>query len=62
MEGLIVFDHFDRADEFRNAFTQMLRVGDLASLETVKEGFEDLPKFFASSFGGDHIGKLVVKI
>jgi hypothetical protein len=61
MEGLIVFDHLHRTDEFRQDMGRMLDSGQLQVLETVKEGFHNLPAIFASSFGGDHIGKLVVK-
>ena len=62
MEGLIVFDHLHRMDEFRHDIGRMLESGRLQVLETVKEGFDDLPAIFSSSFGGDHIGKLVVKV
>jgi NADPH-dependent curcumin reductase CurA len=62
MQGLIVFDYLHRTDEFRNDITSMLESGQLEILETVEEGFEQLPKTFVESFGGDHIGKLVVKV
>jgi NADPH-dependent curcumin reductase CurA len=62
MEGLIVFDHLHRIDEFRHDIKSMLATGQLEVLETVEEGFDQLPKTFVESFGGDHIGKLVVKV
>lgn len=61
MQGLIAVDHFARAHEIEMQLKGLVESGDLVPLETIVDDFALLPESFVSSFGGDHIGKLVVR-
>ena len=62
MEGFIVYDYEDRADECRQAVAGWLREGKLKYAETVLDGFEKLPQAFISMLSGDNIGKQLVRL
>ena len=63
LQGFIVLDHFDRGargGEPRSA--DCMADGRLEPLETVVEGFEQLPDAINMLFDGHNTGKLVVKV
>jgi NADPH-dependent curcumin reductase CurA len=62
LQGFIVLDHFDRMAEAAAELSGWIREGKLIPLETVVEGFEQLPNAVNMLFDGANTGKLVVRI
>ncbi|MDQ2625928.1 NADP-dependent oxidoreductase [Mycolicibacter senuensis] len=62
LQGFIVLDHFRRAPEANSEIAELISAGRLAPLETVVEGFEQLPTAINMLFDGKNVGKLVVKV
>jgi len=61
LQGFLVFDHFGRAPEAISEIAGLIAEGRLTPLETVVEGFEQLPTAINMLFDGKNVGKLVVK-
>ncbi|MBW0015207.1 NADP-dependent oxidoreductase [Mycobacterium sp.] len=61
VQGFIVLDHFGRAPEAIREIAGLMAEGRLTPLETVVEGFEQLPTAINLLFDGKNVGKLVVK-
>lgn len=62
VQGFIVLDHFGRAPEAITEIAGLIAEGKLTPLETVVEGFEQLPTAINMLFDGANVGKLVVKV
>ena len=62
LRGFIVLDHFDRTPEARAEIGSLMAEGRLQPLETVVEGFEQLPEAVNMLFDGRNTGKLVLKV
>lgn len=62
VQGFIVLDHFGRAAEAAREISGLIAEGKLTPLETVVEGFEELPSTINMLFDGKNVGKLMVKI
>lgn len=62
VKGFIVLDHFGQAPEAVTEIAGLLQQGKLKPLETVVEGFEQLPTAINMLFDGKNVGKLVVKL
>ena len=62
LKGFIVLDHFDRAAEAGAEVGGYIAEGKLELLETVVEGFDELPGALNMLFDGANTGKLVVRI
>lgn len=62
VQGFIVLDHFGRAPEAIAEIAGLIASGKLTPLETVVEGFEQLPTAINMLFDGTNVGKLVVKV
>ena len=62
VQGFIVLDHFGRAQEAITEISGLITEGKLTPLETVIEGFEQLPTAINMLFDGTNVGKLVVKV
>ncbi|MGZ4513574.1 MAG: NADP-dependent oxidoreductase [Mycobacterium sp.] len=62
VQGFIVLDHFGRAPEAISEIAGLIEAGKLTPLETVIEGFEQLPTAINMLFDGKNVGKLVVKV
>jgi NADPH-dependent curcumin reductase CurA len=62
LQGFIVLDHFGRSAEAGAEITGLIAEGKLTPLETVVEGFEELPTAINMLFDGKNVGKLVVKL
>ena len=62
LEGFIVFDHLDRMGEAVVELSGWMGEGKLEQLETVVEGFEQLPTAINMLFDGTNIGKLVLRV
>ncbi|WP_046318796.1 NADP-dependent oxidoreductase [Mycobacterium sp. UM_Kg1] len=61
VQGFIVLDHFGRAREAAGEIAELITAGKLTPLETVVEGFDQLPTAINMLFDGKNVGKLVVK-
>ena len=61
VQGFIVLDHFGSAPEAIREIGGLITEGRLTPLETVVEGFEQLPTAINMLFDGKNVGKLVVK-
>jgi NADPH-dependent curcumin reductase CurA len=62
VKGFIVLDHFGRAAEAAEEIGGLMSAGKLQPLETVVEGFDQLPTAINMLFDGANVGKLVVKV
>jgi NADPH-dependent curcumin reductase CurA len=62
MQGFIVRDYMEQADQARQELAQWLKEGKLKNKETLMEGFENMPEAFIGLFHGDNTGKLIVKV
>ncbi|OBF53117.1 NADP-dependent oxidoreductase [Mycobacterium sp. 852002-53434_SCH5985345] len=62
LQGFIVLDHFGRAPEAIGEIAGLIEAGKLTPLETLVEGFEQLPTAINMLFDGKNVGKLVVKV
>ncbi|WP_425228203.1 NADP-dependent oxidoreductase [Sphingomonas sp.] len=62
IEGFIVSDYMDRADEFYREMGALLADGRFRREETVFEGIEQTPAAFRGLFTGENRGKMLVKI
>jgi NADPH-dependent curcumin reductase CurA len=62
MQGFIVLDYLDRADEAIGALSQWVQAGELAWREDVQEGFEKIPATLQRLFDGRNQGKQLLKV
>jgi NADPH-dependent curcumin reductase CurA len=62
LQGFIVLDHFGRLPEAITELGGWMAEGKLKPLETVVEGFDQLPTAINMLFDGKNVGKLVVKM
>jgi NADPH-dependent curcumin reductase CurA len=62
LQGFIVLDHFDRMREAATELSAWMREGKLEALETVVEGFEQLPDAINMLFDGKNVGKLLLHV
>jgi NADPH-dependent curcumin reductase CurA len=62
LRGFIVLDHLAQAPEAASEVAGLIAAGRLTPLETVVDGFEQLPKAINMLFDGKNVGKLVVKV
>jgi NADPH-dependent curcumin reductase CurA len=61
VRGFVVLDHFGRLHQATAEIASLITQGKLTPLETVVEGFEQLPTAINMLFDGKNVGKLVVK-
>jgi NADPH-dependent curcumin reductase CurA len=62
LQGFIILDHFDKLAEVSAQLGEWVADGSLKPLETVVEGFEELPNAINMLFDGANVGKLVVRV
>ncbi|HEX7058862.1 MAG TPA: NADP-dependent oxidoreductase [Solirubrobacterales bacterium] len=62
LQGFIILDHFDRQVEAAAEMAGWVSEGKLKPLETVVEGFEQLPTAINMLFDGTNTGKLVLRL
>jgi NADPH-dependent curcumin reductase CurA len=62
LQGFIVLDHFDQIGEAVGELAGWISEGKLIPLETVVEGFEQLPDAVNMLFDGGNTGKLVLRV
>ncbi len=62
MQGFIVNDYAAKFPEAMNQLSTWLAEGKLTYIETIVQGFEQIPQAFIDLFDGKNKGKMVVKI
>jgi len=62
IQGMLARDYLHRMDEMRRIVAPWVQAGEIVFEETIIEGFEQLPNALNSLFGGEHRGKLLVKV
>jgi NADPH-dependent curcumin reductase CurA len=62
LQGFIILDHFGKLAEVSAQLAEWIGDGSLEPLETVVEGFEQLPSAINMLFDGANVGKLVVRV
>jgi NADPH-dependent curcumin reductase CurA len=62
LQGFIVLDHYAKLAEVSAQLAEWIADGSLEPLETVVEGFEQLPSAINMLFDGANVGKLVVRV
>jgi NADPH-dependent curcumin reductase CurA len=62
LQGFIILDHYAKLAEVSAQLAEWIADGSLKPLETVVEGFEELPSAINMLFDGANVGKLVVRV
>jgi NADPH-dependent curcumin reductase CurA len=62
VEGFIVMDYYDRAQEAMNDLGQWLMQGKIKYRIDEVEGLDKAPQALNKLFTGENVGKLVVKV
>jgi NADPH-dependent curcumin reductase CurA len=62
LQGFVMLDDFAKMDQARADIAALVADGKLTALETVVDGFEQLPTAINMLFDGTNVGKLVVKV
>ena len=62
MQGFIVLDFLDRAQEAIDALTEWVMAGDIAWRVDTQEGFDNIPSTLQRLFNGSNVGKQVLKL
>ena len=62
MEGFIVIDYLDRAEEAVTALTEWVMAGDIAWREDIQSGFENIPATLQRLFDGSNQGKQLLHL
>jgi NADPH-dependent curcumin reductase CurA len=62
MQGFIVLDYLDRADEAIQALSEWVLSGEIAWREDIQEGFDNIPSTLQRLFIGSNVGKQLLKL
>ncbi len=62
MKGFVVYDHYDKWDEFRTSVSAWIRDGEIRYLEDRTEGLAAAPAHFCRLMRGQNFGKSLVVI
>jgi NADPH-dependent curcumin reductase CurA len=62
LKGFIVRDHTDRARDFYRDMGEWVRDGKVHYRETYVDGIENAPRALLGLFGGENIGKMLVRL
>jgi NADPH-dependent curcumin reductase len=62
MQGFIVLDYLDRAEEAIKDLSGWIQAGDIRYRETIVDGLETFPETFMRLFTGEKVGKLALRI
>ncbi|MEZ6078009.1 MAG: NADP-dependent oxidoreductase [Pirellulaceae bacterium] len=62
VEGFIVRDHYDVYREFQQHMSQWIQQKQIVWEETITDGLENAPSAFINLFGGDKLGKALVRV
>lgn len=62
LQGLVVFDHLARFDEFTTEVAPLVRDGSVQYRESISEGLAAAPAGFISMMDGRNLGKALVRV
>jgi hypothetical protein len=62
MQGFVISDYADKHSAGIKQLTQWLQEDKLHYSETIREGFESIPKAFLDLFEGKNKEKMVIKL
>lgn len=62
LQGLVVFDHLARFDEFTAEVAPLVRDGSVQYRETISEGLAAAPAGFIAMMAGRNLGKALVRV
>ena len=62
IHGLVVYDYYDRWEEFLTEATAWYRDGAIRAQEDVAEGLEQAPAAFCRLMRGENVGKALVRV
>jgi NADPH-dependent curcumin reductase CurA len=62
LQGFIILDHYDKLARVSGQLAEWIADGSLEPLETIVDGFEQLPTAINMLFDGANVGKLVVRV
>ena len=62
LQGFIVMDRADRARDFYRDMGEWVRDGKVRYRETYVDGIENAPRALLGLFGGENIGKMLVRL
>ena len=62
MQGFIVLDYLDRAEEAMSDLADWVMAGKIAWREDVQEGFDNIPATLQRLFDGRNVGKQMLKL
>ena len=62
MQGFIVLDYLDRADEAIGALAEWVTGGELAWREDIQQGFDNIPATLQRLFDGRNLGKQLLHL
>ncbi len=61
MEGLVVYDYAPKFSDVIDQMTALINEGKLAFTEDIIEGIENAPDAYAGLFGGENLGRRLIK-
>ncbi|MCK0150582.1 NADP-dependent oxidoreductase [Marivita sp. S6314] len=62
VSGFIIFDHWDEYPAFLKDVAPKVAAGDIAYIEDVADGLENMPDAFIAMLKGGNVGKQIVKL
>src|SRR5690606_41270416 len=62
LQGLVVFDHLARFDEFSAEVAPLVRDGSVQYRESISEGLAAAPAAFIAMMAGRNLGKSLVRV
>jgi NADPH-dependent curcumin reductase CurA len=62
MQGFIILDHWERRGDFLAEVSPLLEEGRIKAPETVVDGLDQAPGALIQLFGGNHLGKMLVRL
>lgn len=62
MKGFFVYNHPETFDRAERAAAQWIKSGQLKPIQTILEGFENMPQALANIYDGKNLGKQMVRV
>jgi NADPH-dependent curcumin reductase CurA len=62
VRGMVVYDHFNRQQEFLDYAIPWLKEGKIKFREDITEGLENAPNAFERLMSGQNFGKTIIKV
>lgn len=62
LQGFIIFDHYDREEQFLKDMNGWLKNGDVVYREDIVDGLENAPEAFKGMLMGQNFGKQIIRV